>query len=174
MRPPQARRPAQRRAITDGPPTAGSEARQTARPRRVPRPGAHQPTSRRGRAGFRGRTPFPLRHAPLERTVSSGYGRHLRFLVVDEQNDKLIGVVGLGDPVFSLADRDRWIGWDTQGKTQGLHHVMDAFALRWSTSRLHGEPVGGHRRHQEGRENHLLAWPEPPIEQGLRAALRDR
>src|SRR5437899_1025506 len=27
--------------------------------------------------------------------VSSGYGRRLRFLVVDEQNDKLMGVIGL-------------------------------------------------------------------------------
>ena len=35
--------------------------------------------------------------------VSSGYGRRLRFLVVDEQNEKLMGVIGLGDPVFGLS-----------------------------------------------------------------------
>jgi hypothetical protein len=35
--------------------------------------------------------------------VSSGYGRRLRFLVVDEHNGKLIGLIGLGDPVYSLA-----------------------------------------------------------------------
>jgi hypothetical protein len=61
--------------------------------------------------------------------VSSGYGRRLRFLVIDEQNDKLIGVIGLGDPVFSLGGRDRWIGWDKERKKQRLHCVMDAFAL---------------------------------------------
>ena len=42
--------------------------------------------------------------------VSSGYGRRLRFLVIDDQNDKVIGLIGLGDPVFNLAVRDQWIG----------------------------------------------------------------
>lgn len=61
--------------------------------------------------------------------VSSGYGRRLRFLVTDEQNGKLIGLFGLGDPVFSLAARDEWIGWDAEAKREDLHHVMDAFVL---------------------------------------------
>ncbi|MDI6906412.1 MAG: DUF4338 domain-containing protein [Thermoanaerobacterales bacterium] len=61
--------------------------------------------------------------------VSSGYGRRLRFLVVDEQNDKLIGLIGLGDPVFALGARDRWIGWDAEARKERLHHVMDAFVL---------------------------------------------
>jgi hypothetical protein len=61
--------------------------------------------------------------------VSSGYGRRLRFLVVDEQNDKLIGIFGLGDPVFGLGARDRWIGWDVAARKERLHHVMDAFVL---------------------------------------------
>jgi hypothetical protein len=61
--------------------------------------------------------------------VSSGYGRRLRFLVIDEQNDKLIGIIGLGDPVFALRDRDTWIGWDRTAQRRNLVHVMDAFAL---------------------------------------------
>lgn len=61
--------------------------------------------------------------------VSSGYGRRLRFLVVDEQNEKLIGLIGLGDPVFSLSAREDWVGWDTQARRKRLHHVMDAFVL---------------------------------------------
>lgn len=61
--------------------------------------------------------------------VSSGYGRRLRFLVLDEQNSKVIGLFGLGDPVFSLAERDRWIGWDKETKRQRLRYVMDAFVL---------------------------------------------
>ena len=44
--------------------------------------------------------------------VSSGYGRRIRFLVLDGQNDKLIGIIGLGDPVFGLGARDQWIGWN--------------------------------------------------------------
>lgn len=61
--------------------------------------------------------------------VSSGYGRRLRFLVLDQHNGKLIGVLGLGDPVFSLKDRDEWIGWDKEMRSSRLYHVMDAFVL---------------------------------------------
>lgn len=61
--------------------------------------------------------------------VSSGYGRRLRFLVLDESNNKLIGVLGLGDPVFALKARDTWIGWDSAAKRDNLYHVMDAYAL---------------------------------------------
>jgi hypothetical protein len=61
--------------------------------------------------------------------VSSGYGRRMRFLVIDEHNDKLIGLFGLGDPVFSLAPRDRWVGWDKEGRRVRLRHVLDAFVL---------------------------------------------
>jgi Domain of unknown function (DUF4338) len=61
--------------------------------------------------------------------VSSGYGRRLRFLVVDEQNGKLMGVIGLGDPVFNLSVRDQWIGWDRKAQRTHLQNVMDAFIL---------------------------------------------
>lgn len=61
--------------------------------------------------------------------VSSGYGRRIRFLVIDEQNGKLVGIFGLGDPVFALGPRDRWIGWDADARKERLHYVMDAFVL---------------------------------------------
>jgi hypothetical protein len=61
--------------------------------------------------------------------VSAGYGRRLRFLVFDEQNDKLIGLFGLGDPVYALHGRDKWIGWDSEQKREKLYHVMDAYVL---------------------------------------------
>jgi len=61
--------------------------------------------------------------------VSAGYGRRLRFLIFDESNGKLIGLFGLGDPVFSLGPRDAWVGWDPQAKKDRLRHVMDAFVL---------------------------------------------
>ena len=61
--------------------------------------------------------------------VSSGYGRRLRFVVLDEQNRKLIGVIGLGDPVFALAPRDSWVGWDHLQRRSHLRYVMDAFLL---------------------------------------------
>ena len=61
--------------------------------------------------------------------VWAGYGRRLRFLVVDESNGKLIGLFGLGDPVYSLNARDAWIGWDRETKKDRLYHVMDAYVL---------------------------------------------
>lgn len=61
--------------------------------------------------------------------VSSGYGRRMRFLVFDETNNKLLGVLGLSDPVYCLAVRDSWIGWNDQDKRRRLWHVMDAYVL---------------------------------------------
>lgn len=61
--------------------------------------------------------------------VSSGYGRRLRFLVFDDSNGKLIGLFGLGDPVFNLGPRDRWIGWSPETKRRRLQYVMDLFVL---------------------------------------------
>lgn len=61
--------------------------------------------------------------------VSAGYGRRLRFVVYDDANGKLIGVFGLGDPVFSLGPRDRWIGWDLSQRKARLQCVMDLFVL---------------------------------------------
>ena len=61
--------------------------------------------------------------------VSAGYGRRLRFIVRDRSNGMLIGILGLGDPVFGLAPRDRWVGWDFPARRRGLKHVMDLFVL---------------------------------------------
>lgn len=61
--------------------------------------------------------------------VSSGYGRRLRFLVVDASNGKLVGLIGLGDPVYSLRPRDEWIGWTPSDRKERLGNVMDAFVL---------------------------------------------
>lgn len=61
--------------------------------------------------------------------ISSGYGRRLRFLVMDSYTEKLIGLIGLGDPVYSLKARDVWIGWGQDQKRKRLSYVMDAFVL---------------------------------------------
>lgn len=61
--------------------------------------------------------------------VSAGYGRRLRFLILDESNGKLIGIFGLGDPVFALGARDQWIGWDRAARRERLRNVMDAFVV---------------------------------------------
>jgi hypothetical protein len=61
--------------------------------------------------------------------VSSGYGRRLRFLVIDSYNEKLIGIIGVGDPVFNVGVRDRWIGWEFEARKERLQQVMDAFVI---------------------------------------------
>ena len=61
--------------------------------------------------------------------VSAGYGRRLRFVIYDESNGKLIGIFGLGDPVFGLNPRDQWIGWNSEARKKRLQCVMDLFVL---------------------------------------------
>jgi len=61
--------------------------------------------------------------------VSPGYGRRMRFLVWDNKNGKLIGLIGLGDPVFNLKVRDELIGWSADDRRQRLVNVMDAYVL---------------------------------------------
>ncbi len=61
--------------------------------------------------------------------VSKGYGRRMRFLVMDRANGRLIGVIALGDPVFNLRVRDDWIGWTVGRRKLRLVNVMDAYVL---------------------------------------------
>ena len=59
--------------------------------------------------------------------VTLGYGRRMRFLVWDRQNDKLVGAIALCDPVFNLKKRDDWIGWDADQRRERLVHTMSAY-----------------------------------------------
>lgn len=61
--------------------------------------------------------------------VSQGYGRRMRFLVWDDSNEKLVGLMGLGDPVFNLRVRDEWIGWNVEDRRERLVDVLDAYVL---------------------------------------------
>jgi len=61
--------------------------------------------------------------------VSRGYGRRIRYLVIDQHNSKLIGIIGLGDPVFNLRCRDEWINWNVQQRRERLSSVFDAYVL---------------------------------------------
>jgi hypothetical protein len=62
--------------------------------------------------------------------VSSGYGRRLKFLVVDEAHgNAVMGLIGLSDPVFALGVRDAQVGWSREVRSKRLTSVMDAFVL---------------------------------------------
>ena len=61
--------------------------------------------------------------------VSNGFGRRLRYVIWDTHNDKLLGLIAIGDPVFNLSDRDTLIGWNAEDRRERLVNVMDAYVL---------------------------------------------
>lgn len=61
--------------------------------------------------------------------VKQGWGRGLRYLVMDGHNEKVIGIFALTDPVFNLSSRDEWIGWSVREREERLKQVMDAYVL---------------------------------------------
>jgi len=61
--------------------------------------------------------------------VSNGFGRRLRYLVWDNQNGKLIGIIAIGDPVFNLSVRDNLIKWNAEARGERLVNIMDAYVL---------------------------------------------
>ena len=61
--------------------------------------------------------------------VSNGFGRRLRYIVWDARNEKVLGLIAIGDPVFNLFVRDNLIGWDADGRRERLVNIMDAFVL---------------------------------------------
>src|SRR5690606_38864193 len=62
--------------------------------------------------------------------VTTGYGRRIRYFVFDKQNDKLIGIAGLADPVIGLETRDvNSIGWSKEQKLDRLYNCMTAYVL---------------------------------------------
>jgi Domain of unknown function (DUF4338) len=81
------------------------------------------------KAGTREADLFRLASLTWSVPVSNGFGRRLRYLVWDEYNGKLAGLIALGDPVFNLSVRDRHIGWSSQDRILRLVNVLDAYVL---------------------------------------------
>ena len=61
--------------------------------------------------------------------VSNGFGRRIRYIVWDVHNNKLLGLIAIGDPVFNLSVRDTLIGWGADDRRERLVNVMDAYVL---------------------------------------------
>jgi len=60
---------------------------------------------------------------------SKGYGRRLRFLVMDESNGKLIGLLALQSPPLSFPARDRLFQYPLGRKTELVNQTMDIQTL---------------------------------------------
>lgn len=92
-------------------------------------PARIQPRLQLVESGTREADLFRLASLTWSVPVSQGYGRRMRFLVWDESNHKLVGIIALGDPVFNLRVRDALIGWTADQRRDRLVDVMDAYVV---------------------------------------------
>lgn len=60
---------------------------------------------------------------------TKGYGRRLRFLLIDKSNGKLIGVLGLQSPPLSFPARDKLFSYPEGEKTKLVNQTMDIYTL---------------------------------------------
>jgi len=60
---------------------------------------------------------------------SKGYGRRLRYLIVDGQNGKVIGLLGLQSPPIDLKPRDRFLSVPSHRKLDVINHSLDIYVL---------------------------------------------
>lgn len=60
---------------------------------------------------------------------SKGYGRRLRFLLMDRHHEALIGVIGLQSPSADLACRDQYLGVDKSRKLAIVNNTLDAYTV---------------------------------------------
>ena len=60
---------------------------------------------------------------------SRGYGRRLRFLIVDEGHGALMGVLGLQSAPINFSPRDGIVSYPENRKVELVNQTMDAFTL---------------------------------------------
>ncbi|AXV76131.1 MULTISPECIES: Druantia anti-phage system protein DruA [Ralstonia solanacearum species complex] len=72
---------------------------------------------------------WTLARACWSMPYSKGYGRRLRFLVVDETHGGLIGILGLQSPPADLACRDTLFEFPAGRKLELVNQTMDAYTI---------------------------------------------
>ncbi|WP_220550427.1 Druantia anti-phage system protein DruA [Stenotrophomonas lacuserhaii] len=60
---------------------------------------------------------------------SKGYGRRLRFVVMDAHHEAIIGIIGLHSPSADLACRDNYLGISKPQKLAIVNNTLDAFTI---------------------------------------------
>jgi hypothetical protein len=58
---------------------------------------------------------------------SKGYGRRLKFLIIDDSNGKLMGVLGLQSPPLDLSPRDQKFAFAPGRKVELVNQTMDIY-----------------------------------------------
>lgn len=58
-------------------------------------------------------------------------GRRIKIIVRDYglPSKPVIGICALGSPIIHIPERDNWIGWDKNARTQNLNYTMDAYVI---------------------------------------------
>ncbi|MDH1442965.1 DUF4338 domain-containing protein [Pseudomonas sp. GD03721] len=77
---------------------------------------------------------------------SKGYGRRLRFLVIDRYHEAVIGIIGLQSPSADLSCRDKYLGVAKNKKLEIVNNTLDAYTIGASpvyASLLGGKLVAG-------------------------------
>lgn len=72
---------------------------------------------------------FRLARLTWSLPYSKGFGRRLRFLIIDAHNDKLIGILCLQSPPLSFPSRDRLFAYPEGRKTELINQTMDIQTL---------------------------------------------
>lgn len=60
---------------------------------------------------------------------SKGYGRRLRFAIMDQHHEALIGIIGLQSPSADLACRDRFLNVPRDSKLEIVNNTLDAYTV---------------------------------------------
>lgn len=60
---------------------------------------------------------------------NKGYGRRLRFVVLDEEHDALAGLIGLQSPPADLSCRDKLFNYPRGEKLRLVNQTMDAYTV---------------------------------------------
>ncbi len=60
---------------------------------------------------------------------SKGYGRRLRFLIMDRRHKAVVGIIGLQSPSADLACRDSYLGVSADDKLDTVNNTLDAYTI---------------------------------------------
>lgn len=72
---------------------------------------------------------FRLARLTWSLPFTKGYGRRLRYILLDESNEKIIGVLGLQSPPLDFPARDKDFQYPTGQKIALINQTMDIYTL---------------------------------------------
>ncbi|KPY49306.1 MULTISPECIES: Druantia anti-phage system protein DruA [Pseudomonas syringae group] len=86
---------------------------------------------------------------------SRGYGRRIRFVLMDTYHDAVVGIIGLQSPSADLACRDEYLGAPKAKKLEFINNTLDAYTIGATpaySALLGGKLVAGHLHSEKIRQ----------------------